>query len=181
MRPLLVAVLAALAMSTARGGTGGTEPEEPVNLIAETGLDIGPCASGGSLTYPPAPYKGTAFFLPRADATLAARHESLTRRQAPWLRHLAGPSGSTRLFSSGDSENVIVFWSCKAGDCDANVAYGAYGLQSKDYLLELQEGHRAQTLGDQSAPLLAAIACARTNDDRRRGNAAEATKRSSRP
>jgi hypothetical protein len=72
-----------------------------------------------------------------------------------------------------------VFWTCKAGDCGANVAYGAYGLQSTGYLLQLQEGGKAQSLGSSTAFLVSAITCARAQDDRQRGRTAEQVKKPS--
>ena len=173
MRSIVLAFAIAVLSSTAAAGTGGTEVREPVNIIAETGLDIGPCGDGGSLTYPPAPYKGSAYFLRKADDKLAARHEGVTKQRAPWLHRLDGPSGSNRVYTAANGDRAIVFWSCKAGDCGANVAYGAYGLPSTDYLLQVQEGGKHQSLGSTSASLAAAIACARTQDDRRRAHTAE--------
>src|SRR5881409_24113 len=173
MRYVLLALMIAALSSTAGAGTGGTEAPEPVNVIAETGQDIGPCGDGGSLSYPPAPFKGSAYFLRKADATLASQHEGLTKQRAPWLHRLDGPSGSNRLYTAANGDRALVFWSCKAGDCGANVAYGAYGLQSHDYLLQVQEGGKVQSLGNTSAPLAAAIACARAQDDRRRAHTAE--------
>jgi hypothetical protein len=177
MRHVLLAFMITVVSATVGAGTGGAEPPEPVNVVAETGLDIGPCGDGGSLSYPPTPYKGSAYFLRKADTTLAARHEGLTKQRAPWLHRLDGPSGSNRLYSAANGDRAIVFWSCKAGDCGANVAYGAYGLQSNDYLLQVQESGKVQSLGDTSAPLVAAIACARSQDDRRRGRTAEEVKK----
>jgi hypothetical protein len=176
MRKILLAFATAVLGSTAGAGTGGTEAPEPVNVIAETGLDVGPCGDGGSLSYPPAPYKGSAYFLRKADNTLAARHEGLTKQRAPWLHRLDGPSGTNRLYTGANGDRAIVFWSCKAGDCGANMAYGAYGLQSTDYLLQVQEGGKVQSIGSSSAPLAAAIACVRAQDDRRRGRTAEQVK-----
>jgi hypothetical protein len=168
MRCFLLAFMITVLSSTAGAATGGTEASEPVNVIAETGLDIGPCGDGGALSYPPAPYKGSAYFLRKADGTLAARHEGVTKQRAPWLHRLDGPSGTNRLYTAANGDRAIVFWSCKAGDCGANFAYGAYGLRSTDYLLQVQEGGKLQSLGSTSASLAAAIACARAQDDRRR-------------
>src|SRR5690242_6149137 len=99
MRYVLLAMMIAARSSTACAGTGGTEPPDPVNVIAETSQDIGTCGDGGSLSYPPAPFKGSPYFLRKTNATLASQHEALTKQRAPWLRRLDGPSGSTRLYT----------------------------------------------------------------------------------
>jgi len=180
MRNAFLTITMVAISSTATAVTGGgDDASEPVNVIAESGLDIGPCAGAGSLSYPPAPYKGSAYFLRKADATLAARHEaltSLTSQRPPWLHRLDGPSGANRLFTAANGDRAIVFWSCKPGACGANVAYGAYGLQSTEYTLQISAQGEPKALGSASPMLAAAIACARAHDDRVRGRAAEQLK-----
>lgn len=144
------------------------EKEEPVNLIVETGHDVGPCPDGARLDYPPALYKGSAYFLGRANAALAAKHDALTKNEAPWLRRLDGPSGANRLYTAPDGARALVFRSCKSHGCGANLAYGAYAIGSADYVLQLREGDKTRTLGSSSPKLQAAIACARMHDARRR-------------
>ncbi len=177
MRNALIVLLMLAVGSTASAVTGGTDALEPVNVVAESGLDIGPCAGGGSLSYPPPPYKGSAYFLRKADATFAARHESLTKQRAPWLHRLDGPSGANRLFTAANGDRAIVFWSCQSGACDRNVAYGAYGLQSAEYALQVSAPGEPGALGSTSPTLTAAIACARAHDDRVRGQAAQELKK----
>lgn len=174
---ITIAVL--MLVSAARAATGGPAEEaaEPVNIVVESGLDIGPCETGGALSYPAAPRKGSPYFLLKADAALGARHESLTRDQVPWLRRLDGPSGANRLFTAANGESAIVFWSCKAGDCDAHDAYGAYEPRSGRYLLQLRQQGAITMLGDSTAALRSAVTCAQAIDDRTRGRTAEALKR----
>ena len=177
MRNAFVFMMMLAIGSTASAGTGGTDALEPVNIVAESGLDIGPCAGGGTLSYPPAPYKGAAYFLRKADATFAARHEALTRQRAPWLHRLDGPSGANRLFTAADGDRAIVFWSCQSGACDKNVAYGAFGPQSAQYALQISAPGEPGSIGSASPTLTAAIACARAHDERVRGQAAKALKK----
>jgi hypothetical protein len=177
MRCAVLAITITVLSASTAAGTGGVDAPEPVNVIAESGLDVGPCPDTGTLSYPPTPYKGSAYFLRRADATLAAQHERLTKQRAAWLHRLDGPSGTNRLFTAANGDRAIVFWSCKAGDCGANVAYGAYGMQSAGYMLQVHEGGAAQSIGSASPTLAAAIACARAHDDRARGHAAEQLKK----
>lgn len=147
--------------------TFAPKEEEPVNLIAETGQDVGTCPDGAKVAYPPAPYKGSAYFLGRANAALAAKHDALTKNEAPWLRRLDGPSGANRLYTAHDGESALVFRSCKSHGCSANLAYGAYAIGSADYVLQLREGDKTRTLGSSSPMLQTAIACARMHDARR--------------
>src|SRR4029453_15721013 len=130
-------------------------------------------ARGGTLSYPPATYKGSAYFLRKADATFATRHESLTKQRTPWLHRLDGPSGTNRLFTAANGDRAIVFWSCQSGACDKNVAYGAFGLQSAQYALQINAPGEPSSLGSPSPTLTAAIACARSHDERVRGKAAQ--------
>lgn len=171
-----IAVL--MLTSAARAATSGpAEATEPINIVVESGLDIGTCETGGALSYPAAPRKGSPYFLLKADAALGARHPSLTRDQAPWLRRLDGPSGANRLFTAANGESAIVFWSCKAGDCDAHVAYGAYDMRSGRYLLRVRQQGAITMLGDSTATLRSAVTCAQAIDDRTRGRTAEPLKR----
>ena len=164
--------------SAARAATGGlAEATEPVNIVVESGLDIGPCEAGGALSYPAAPHKGSPYFLLKSDAALSARHQSLTRDQAPWLRRLDGPAGANRLFTAAHGESAIVFWSCKAGDCDAHAAYGAYEPRSGRYLLRVQQEGATTMLGDSNATLRSAVMCAQAIDDRIHARAAAAVQR----
>ena len=145
--------------SAARAATGGlAEATEPVNIVVESGLDIGPCEAGGALSYPAAPHKGS-------------------RDQAPWLRRLDGPAGANRLFTAAHGESAIVFWSCKAGDCDAHAAYGAYEPRSGRYLLRVQQEGATTMLGDSNATLRSAVMCAQAIDDRIHARAAAAVQR----
>lgn len=177
MRSYFTAMALAVASLTASAVTGGGDAPVPVNVIAESGTDVGPCATGGTLSYPPAPYKGSAYFLLKADRTLAARHEALTGQRPSWLRNLDGPSGTTRLFTSPGGDRVIVFWACKEKDCAANTAYGAYGMQTSEYALQTQAPGEPTELGSPSPMLAAAIACARAHDDRQRSRATEELKK----
>jgi hypothetical protein len=173
-----ITIAALMLASAARAATG--EPEEatePVNIVVESGLDIGPCETGGDLSYAAAPRKGSPFFLLKADAALGARHRSLTRDQAPWLRRLDGPSGANRLFTAANGESAIVFWSCKAGDCDAHAAYGAYEPGSGRYLLRVRQQGAITMLGGSTATLRSAVTCAQAIDDRTRERATEALRR----
>ena len=177
-RPAMTIAVLMLAPA-ARAATAGPAEEaaEPVNIVVESGLDIGPCETGGALSYPSAPRKGSPYFLLKADAPLGARHQSLTRDQAPWLRRLDGPSGANRLFKAANGESAIVFWSCKAGDCDAHAAYGAYDPRSGRYLLKVRQQGALTVLGNSTAALRSAVVCAQAIDDRTRGRTAEALKR----
>ncbi|CAG0946130.1 hypothetical protein GPROT2_03582 [Gammaproteobacteria bacterium] len=171
----LIPLLAFCGVSS-HAGIGVLSEEEPVNLIVETGQDVGPCPHGAALAYPPAPYKGTAYFLGRANGALAAKHDALTKNEAPWLRRLDGPSGANRLYTAPDGERALVFRSCKSHDCGANLAYGAYAIRSADYVLQLREGDKTRTLGRSSPKLQAAIACARMHDARRRSEVTHSLK-----
>lgn len=175
-----IAIPAVLVFCCVASHANTTVPseEEPVNLVAETGQDVGPCPAGGTLGYPPMPYKGSAYFLGRTDGKLAAKHDALTKHEAPWLRRLDGPSGANRLFTTASGGRVLLFRSCKSHDCSANVAYGAYALASSDYVLRPREGRTERTLGGSSPELQAAIACARMHDDRRRSEVVNLLKKS---
>ena len=171
-------VLLMLAFSSTAGAvTAGTDALEPVNVIAESGIDIGPCPGGGSLSYPPPAYKGSAYFLRKADTGFATRHDALTKQRAPWLHRLDGPSGANRLFTAANGDRAIVFWSCQSGACDRSIAYGAYGLQSAEYALQVNAPGEPSSLGSPSPTLTAAIACARAHDERVRGKAAQELKK----
>ena len=171
-------VLLMLAFSSTAGAvTAGTDALEPVNVIAESGIDIGPCPGGGSLSYPPPAYKGSAYFLRKADTGFATRHDALTKQRAPWLHRLDGPSGSNRLFTAADGGRALVFWTCQSGACDRNIAYGAYGLQSAEYALRVNAPGEPSALGSTSSMLAAAIACAQAHDDRVRGKASQELKK----
>jgi hypothetical protein len=166
-----------LITSAAHTATGGSpETPEPVNVIVESGRDIGPCGGGGRLSYPPAPFKGSAYFLLKADSRLAARHESLTRAHLPWLRRLNGPSGTNRLFTTPTGQGAIVFWSCKAGDCGANIAYGAYEPAAGRYLLRARQNGALLPLGEDTPVFRSAITCAEALDNRARDASIEALK-----
>jgi hypothetical protein len=173
-----ITIASLMLASAARAGTGGpVEATEPVNIVVESGLDIGPCETGGALSYPAAPSKGSPYFLLKAEAALAARHQSLTRDKTPWLRRLDGPSGTNRLFTADNGESAIVFWSCKAGDCDSYAAYGAYDPRSGRYLLRVRQQGAITMLGDSTATLRSAVTCAQAIDDRTRERATEALRR----
>ena len=110
---LVIPALLAAGHSPAAGADG----PEPVNVIAETELDVGPCKGGGTLSYPPTPYKGTAYFLRKADATLARRHETLTGQSgasAAWIRRLDGPSSANRLFTAANGDTLVATFTGQA-------------------------------------------------------------------
>ena len=174
--PITIAVLLHAASASIAAG-GPSDAMEPVNTVVESGQDIGPCETGGALSYPAVPRKGLPYFLLQADRGLAARHLSLTHDKAPWLRRLDGPAGTNRLFTAANGESAIVFWSCKARDCGAHTAYGAYEPRSGRYLLQVRQQGATTTLGDTTALLGSAIACAQAMDERMRDSAAEALKR----
>jgi hypothetical protein len=175
MRPDAITIAALMLTSAARAATGGpAEATEPINIVVESGVDIGPCETGGALSYPATPRKGSPFFLLKADGALGARHQALTRDQAPWLRRLDGPSGANRLFRAANGESAIVFSSCKAGDCDAHAAYGAYEPGSGRYLLRVRQQGAITMLGDSTATLRSAVTCAQAIDNRTRERTAEA-------
>lgn len=173
-------LIAASAMLGAIPERSTAQRPEPINTINESGLDIGQCAAGGSMSYPSAPYKGTAFFLRKANATLAARHNALTA-QSPsntaWLRRLDGPSAANRLFTAPGGERAFVLWSCKPHDCGANFAYGAYNLATAEYQLQIGPPLQVEQLGSDTPVLRAAIDCARSLDDSARQRAEQALKK----
>jgi len=178
MRRFPTIIVLTLFMTATHAGTGGwTEPAEPVNVVVETGQDVGACEAGGSLSYPPPPYKGSAYFLLKADPKLAARHRELTRSQLPWLQRLDGPSGTNRLFTGTTGETAIVFWSCKPHDCGDHATYGAYAPRSGRYTLRVLQHGQTTTLGDATPLLDAAIACARAQDEQSRERSSQALKR----
>jgi len=176
MRQLLFALAASLLGLDAIAITAGPNAPEPVNLISETGLDVGPCADGGLLSYPPAPYKGSPYFLRQADAGFASRHDGLTQQRAPWLHRLDGPSGANRLYTARHGGRAVVLSSCMAGDCGGHEAYGAYGLESKKYQLLVHEGGKSELLGSRSELLAAAIECTQARDRALRDQARRAAK-----
>ena len=174
--PIIIAVLLHAASACIAAG-GPSDAMEPVNTVFESGQDIGPCETGGALSYPAAPRKGLPYFLLQADRGLAARHLSLTHDKDPWLRRLDGPAGTNRLFTAANGESAIVFWSCKARDCGSHTAYGAYEPRSGRYMMQVRQQGATTTLGDTTALLGSAITCARAMDERMRDSAAEALKR----
>lgn len=159
----LILLLAAIG-GTTYASTGSDQIPTPVNVVAETGRDIGPCPNGGSLRYPSAPFKGTAYFLLRADAAMATRHAEITKRQAPWLTRLDGPSSSNRLYVQDHAPAVLLYRVCRPGMCGADSAYGAYSTATGAYVIELTVDGKTESLGTDSAPLKAAIACAHSID-----------------
>lgn len=173
MRSSLVALVASLVSSMSSAIDSGVDSREPVNVIVETGRDVGPCPEAGALSYPPAPFKGSAYFLRKANPTFAVRHDALTKRRAPWLHRMDGPSGANRLFTDSNGTSTLVFWFCKAGDCSANAAYGAYAPASGDYALEVREHDKSESLGSSSQALVRAISCARALDNRLRDRTSE--------
>ena len=174
--PITIAVLLHAASASIAAG-GPSDAMEPVNTVVESGQDIGPCETGGALSYPAVPRKGLPYFLLQADRGLAARHLSLTHDKAPWLRRIDGPAGTNRLFTAANGESALVFWSCKARDCGTHTAYGAYESRSGRYLLQVRQQGATTTLGDTTALLGSAITCAQAIDERMRDSAAEALKR----
>jgi hypothetical protein len=177
MRITLLAIAMYAISATGNTVAGPGDVAEAVNVIVEPGTNVGPCAEGGTLSYPPAPYTGTAHLLLKADATLAARHEALTNRRPSWLRQLDGPSTDNRLFTAPNGDRAIVLRACKSRDCAANTAYGSYALRSSEYALEIRAPGEPKALGSASPTLAAAIACARAHDDRVRGRVLEEVKK----
>ena len=80
-------------------------------------------------------------------------------------------------FTAANGDRAIVFWSCQSGACDRSIAYGAYGLQSAEYALQVNAPGEPSSLGSPSPTLTAAIACARAHDERVRGKAAQELKK----
>jgi hypothetical protein len=154
--------------------TGGDNAPEPVNVVVEDGRDVGRCADGGSLQYPAAPYKGTAFFLARGDRRFAQAHASVTKGQAPWLLRLDGPSSANRMYRGPSSSDVIVYGVCKPAACSTSSAYGAFDPGTGTYAIDVTDAGSHSLLGAESAELKAAIRCAREFDDKIRSDAARA-------
>ena len=178
MRHLILPLVLSFSVA-GLAATGGDDAPEPVNVVVESGKDVGRCADGGSLQYPAAPYKGTAFFLPRSDRRFAQAHASLTKGQAPWLLRLDGPSSANRLYRGASGSAVIVYGVCKPAACSTASAYGAFDPGTGAYAIELTEAGARSLLGIESVPLMAAIHCAREFDAKNRSDALrsiEATK-----
>ena len=170
-------LLALASCAAAQAATGGDTRPEPVNVVVETGQDVGACPDGGTLGYPAQAYKGTSYFLLKADPVLASRHMKATQRQAPWLQRLDGPSGANRLYTGADGTQVVVFSVCKPAACSSSSAYGAYAVPTQAYAIELQESGKPGTvLGTETPPLQAAIACTRSIDQRVREAAVQAAR-----
>jgi hypothetical protein len=177
MRLIFSSILVIAIYSDANAGSNGADVPQPVNVVVETGQDAGPCTAGGHLSYPSQPYKGSSHFVLQADSAFAARHANATKGAPLWIQQLRGPSSTNRLFSHEKEERVLVFSICKPHDCGNNFAYGAFGLLSHDYLLQITEGDLERRVGSTSAPLNRAIACAREYDDRLRRETAEQIRR----
>lgn len=167
--PTLVAVTLTAALRAS-----AADVERPVNLVQESGKDVGPCAAGGTLLYPPAPYKGIAYFLPKADADIAAAHRALADAEPTWIREFEGPSASNRLYIGRDARRVLVFSTCMPRDCGTHRLYGAYDLRDRDYGLRIEQSGRVRMLGSLPPASLDAIQCAQEHTDRLRAQAAGA-------
>lgn len=178
MRHLILPLVLSFSVA-GLAATGGDDSPEPVNVVVESGKDVGRCADGGSLQYPAPLYKGTAFFLPRRDRRFAQAHASLTKGHAPWLLRLDGPSSTNRAYQGASSSTVIVYAVCKPAACGTASAYGAFDPDTGAYAIEVTEAGARSLLGTESAPLMAAIQCARKFDTKNRLDALgsiEATK-----
>jgi hypothetical protein len=145
---------------------------ERVNIIAETGVNVGPCPGKGHLIYPPKPYKGMPFFLPSTDTRIKAAHDSLTSKEAKWIHALDGPSSNNRMYLDGAGHRILVFSVCLEHQCDSNSLFGAFNLASGEYGLQVSEQGKKRTLGLLTDVSLAGIACAESIDDRLRSEAA---------
>lgn len=156
------------------GAAFAAEPpalQEPVNVVYESGKDVGPCAGGAELGYPPKPFKGLAYFLPKTDEGFRAAHEKATRGEAEWVKHLLGPSSPNRLYKDGLGNEILVFWICKQHACGTYSLAGAYDLRTHIYGAEITEVGRKRGLGTLEGPLRAAVTCAVSYDDKLRAEA----------
>jgi len=149
---------------------------ERVNIIAETGINVGPCPDKGNLVYPSKPYKGIPFFLPRADAKIKAAHDLLTSGEAKWIHDLDGPAPNNRMYLDGAGHRILVFSVCLEHQCDSHNLFGAFNLASGEYGLQISEQGKKRTLGSISDTSIAGIACAESIDDHLRSEAAAAIK-----
>lgn len=156
----VLASIALLILSVSSYAVGVEEGSIPVNVINETGKDIGTCLDGGGLVYAPQAYKGIAFFVPINDPAFAAAHKSLTRAEGKWLKEISGPSSQNRLYVDKAGNRVLVLWFCKQGDCGAYSAYATFNLATQEYGIELTEVVRHRSIGSIPPPSRAALACA---------------------
>jgi hypothetical protein len=147
------------------------------NIIAETGINVGPCLGKGNLIYPPKPYKGVPFFLPRNDAKIKTAHDSVTASEAKWIHDLDGPATNNRMYLDGAGHRILVFSVCLEHQCDTHSLSGAYNLTSGEYGLQISEDGKKRVLGSLSEASLAGVACAESIDDRIRSEAATAINR----
>jgi hypothetical protein len=149
---------------------------ERVNIIAETGINVGPCPGKGNLVYPSKPYKGVPFFLPRTDAKIKAAHDLLTSGEAKWIHDLDGPAPNNRMYLDGAGHRILVFSVCLEHQCDSNSLFGTFNLANGEYGLQISEQGKKRTLGSISDTSLAGIACAESIDDHLRSEAAATIK-----
>ena len=173
MRHLILPLVLSFSVA-GLAATGGDDAPEPVNVVVESGKDVGRCADGGWLQYPAAPYKGTAFFMARGDRRFAQAHASLTKGQAPWLLRLNGPSSTNRAYQGVSGSIVIVYAVCKPATCGTASAYGAFDLSTGAYAIDVTDAGSHSLLGSESVELKAAIRCAREFDDKIRSDAVRA-------
>jgi hypothetical protein len=146
----------------------------PVNVVVETGMEVGPCPEGATLAYPPAAFKGSPYFGLRAEAGLLQQHLRATAKEPEWLRELTGPSSPNRLYIDKAGERALVFESCKERACDGNGAYAAYSLSAKTYWLKVSDARGTRSLGTESAVARAAVECAMAIDARLRSDTRKA-------
>jgi hypothetical protein len=127
------------------------------------------CPGGGVLRYAgDPPYAGLPWHLIESVPAIGRQHAVLTRNEAPWIRKLSGPSRPVRIFEH-DGVNVVLFDLCRPHRCDAESLYGVIVLPSQDYGLVLSEQGRSRRLGSHRPVTDAALACAKSIDERRRG------------
>lgn len=126
------------------------------------------CPGGGVLRYAgDPPYAGLPWHLIESVPAIGRQHAVLTRNEAPWIRKLSGPSRPVRIFEH-DGVNVVLFDLCRPHRCDAESLYGVIVLPSLDYGLVLNEQGRSRRLGSHRPVTDAALACAKSIDERRR-------------
>lgn len=158
----------ALGASGGASAVGGDEGMTPINVINETGKDVGACLDGGALAYAPKAYKGIAYFVPKADAAFAAAHAALAKNEEKWVKDMSGPSAQNRLYVDKAGNQVLVLWFCKQGNCGTYNAYATFNLATQEYGIELSEVAKHRSIGAISSPSRAAIACAGMIDQRLR-------------
>lgn len=162
-----ICVLIAFGLGAAHA-VAPEEGMEPVNVVNESGKEVGLCLDKAALSYPPQAYKGLPYFLRTSDPAFRAAHDALTKKEEKWLKEMSGPASQNRLYVDRSGNRILVTAFCKQGDCGNYSAYGAFDMATNTYGIEVTEMLKRRTLGKIPEVSRAAMTCAAMFDQKLR-------------